>query len=817
MDKSEILDFEKHKEKTNLEIMVSNQNDNIKREIAITPLQKESYKKLIEKTPPQIYFGDKFSMFICGNQYRKLRGSNGNWIKNVEELFGELIFYIMDQGEQDEYVYLFMEDSAIGRESKNGHAWQKLKEEEKWRIITFNRMLYNKHVKEKNKKLEEKNQEFFQSPGNEQITQEIPEKHPLNDKLLLANIHRELGKRIVKEERNRLIVFIGLCSAYLLSKPLGCAGLGKSSVGKSMVFETVINHFPEIMPNIDSGKKTGWFLCNNIKEAALFRLDQDFADHTIFYLGEMPDSMTETQKELYGYLRQLQSEGRIAKTLSEPTNQENGRLAWKAVSYYLKANISFFALSVFEFEEQFGNRQIKLSFDESEAQTNRIADWKTEIQMYSTTRPEIYERTTKSKYIIDLVEGLDKWFFKHYEIVDYENPYADHVNNILKKLYSGSIQLRRVTDYVFKFIEVITRLHSKHRTYGYKTTGCGGYKIVATSEDNLIGLYLLWNSLEQAILDITQPDKEILKLMKDAMNDSGRVKLVKNQEWEEGEWFTANQMAKTIGKGTTSVREACRRLAKVGYIKVKKGDKSGRWWKYNLEKADSPLNSVGPSDFLPFFLPVGVTCYLSLDMLKNLTYSGGCHTFFEMPILASIFNEPLLKYCTDLLSVYIYYRYITTGGLENSNQENNTTIEEILLAYESKKCTTPTTIDQISEHLEIQEGVLRKWVAEIASADGSTEFSGEYSNLRNEESKFEGNSPIKEKTSLQSKIKKIILNWYGDNINSDNHISTIEIKTGINKHRKKKLSTEEIRKELKNLCYNGFIYEPTPDLWSLIQ
>lgn len=781
----------------------------------------DSFEALLSDTPIELQLGEKYPLFICGNTYRKVKDRHGNWIKNVEEVFSEIIFYLMKKGYPDTVVYLFMEESCIGLRKKKGYAWQCLPEDQKWRIITFNRMLYKDYLKEEEEKRKEIDPPFWREEDNKDKLPELPATHPLNNPYLLAKVHSDLGKRIVDEKRNRLIVFLVLCSAYLIERPLGCAGLGKSSVGKSMVFDTVIKHFPEKRPDQKSKYNTGWFLCNNITEAALFRLNKEFADHTIFYLGEMPDTMTETQKELFAYLRQLQSEGRISKTLSEQIMKENGKIDWIAKSYHLEANISHLASSIFEFEEQFGNRQIKLSFDESEEQTNRIADWKAEIQTFGTEREDIAERMSKSKFIVELIEGLDQWYYKQYEELDYQNPYAKYVINILKKIYSGSVQLRRVVDYVFRFIEVITRLHVRHRKIGFSKTGKGKPKIIATGEDNLIGLWLLWHSLEQAIFSLTVSDKEILNLMKQALKEEDKVELVPNKDWEYGKWFTTNKMAKAISKGRKTVREAIRRLERVGYLKAAKGNKAGSWFKYSILEKPEIIDSIVQSDWLPFFLPIDTETSGGLGgVYRN---SGGWHPFpiLRMPVLEAIFSSNFLRYCTARAYVLGTVLYLYRGKIE-INKLNKENPEDLLLYLELKNYlnsskgmgTPPPSSGNPVLPPELGQVIDSTWFRQLILLDCPVESGNLDKKAKQDAQLLEKLPQLDLKLPLIDRIEKIILSY---NLDNEVGIPTLKILEKINSTKKNKLTEEKLKEILDSMMEEGIIYEPMPDLWKHIE
>ncbi len=744
--------------------------------------------------------GDMYPYYICGNSYRKLKDSEGNWIKSITTVFDELIIYLMDAGYEDSWIFLFMSGSAIGKELVNGDCeWQKHTEDWQIKKIDFHRLLQKQRAKEIQKKaFAELPDYMLDDIDNQNPKPDLPHDHPLRDPYVLVNVDKELGLRIVHEKRNRLVIFLCAISAFLCEKPLGAAGLGPSSVGKNMVFDTVLKHIPEKISGERSNAKGGWFRCNNLKEAALFRLDPEFINHTIVYLGETPDKPTETHLELMGYLRQLQSEGIISKTLSEQVVGDNGLSNWSAKTMRLKAEVSFFAFSIFGFEEQFGNRQIPLSFDESEEQTNRIGKWKAEMEKYGTERYDVSVRKTKSEYIEKVIAGIDKVWYEQYKEIAFHNPYAIHVEYVLQRLYSGSIQYRRVINYVFRFIETITRLHAFNRTVEYTRFGKQPYQVVATSEDNLIALYLLWPSLQQAIQHVTREDIDIYEKMEEVLfQERNRkigdiiknIKLVKNAEWEAGEqWFSSNAMAKALSKGKDSMRKSCKRLFKAGYLNSKSGNKNGSWFKYSISENTKLATSIDPVAILPFFLPAdSPVCLLSDATSETYSMIG---MFF--PLLFSLFGSTKVLIGTHYLRVQCIYYYLVYGTLEKISDE----IKEILAEDFPEKNTQ-------------KEGIyhtLKTQVASKRSMEGMAKLIAEYKAATR-------SLPVAKKQS--SRKLSNLLTPKGDNIEMLIEDALLELQKGDLDHNG--MEVEEIIKQMAKIGWNGPEQEVRDKLSFLLQ
>ncbi len=760
---------------------------------------------------PEEKLNEKYPYYICRNTYRKLKDSENNWIKIVEIVFSEIIGYLMDKLYEDSWIFLFMEGSSVGRELKNGdYAWQKLSEESKMKIIDFNRYQHKQRSKQKKEAAFENVPDYMKDDSNQQKS--IPvlsEDHPLHDPYVLIKVDKELDLRIVREKRNRLVVFICAISAFLCEKPLGAAGLGPSSVGKNMVFDTVLKHIPEKEPDKKENPNAGWFHCNNIKEAALFRLDPKFINHTVVYLGETPDKPTETHLELMGYLRQLQSEGKIAKTLSEQIIDETGAKNWSPKTYKLEAEVSYFALSVFGFEEQFGNRQIPLSFDESEEQTHRIGKWKAEIEKYGTRRENVYLRKTKSEYIEKVIKGISEFCFEQYKDYAFENPYANHVEYILQRLYSGSIQYRRVITYVFRFIETITRLHILNREVEFVKFGKESYRLVATSEDNLLGLYLLWPSLQQAIEHITREDIENLDKMEEVLDQEREkaisdetvyIKLQKNAKWEEEneeEWFSTNNMANAIGKGKDTIRDSCRRLQKAGYLKARSGSKAGTWFKYSISEGTEGATPSDPADILPFLLPPdSPVCLLSLRPENCYSMIGAVY-----PRLFSLFRHTRPLVGTIYNCVLIIYHQIVYGSIENISEELEEIFKEDFNEKNDADIHTNIHTYRFSGRSDREVQGLARLITEYRQSAGSL-------GVDNSKSLEKKSSKKKKVHSLEKLIEIVVLNYQESDVKHSG-LEEQEIIEAVNNNGYAG-TDEDIREKIHYLIQKSILYETRP-------
>lgn len=592
---------------------------------------------------PKGVLEDLYPVYKCQNLFRKMKGRDKRHFSVLDEVTKDLLtkFYEKAEGLADEdeiktYAQLFMEDSQIGRKNKEGQFfWQQLDGEESDGKLDLAWLLYQ----------EEKNNGYSQSahttplfPGDEDENfVPTPQDHPINDPNVLITIHKELGKKMVGEEANRMTLFCCVASSWFNEDPTGAAGLGVSSIGKTFAINTVLNHFPEVTGIIFNDDKKQKELHNkpmvfrlmDIKLAALFRTSDSIFDRKVIYQGEKADAKMQKsnseKEEVSRVLRQWQSQGRYNRILSE---QEKTEFGWKSSFVDKRAKISLIMESAETIEEQDVNRTIPLIFDESKEQTEGIIKFIAENKG-KPSDPIVKMRKEPSKIIQQIIEKFPERF---YDECDYENPYYNYLSEILLKKYNYHPHTRRMTAYVFGLIETITKIQWKNRKLIDNSKVNTGRLVYSNATDNLLGMMLVWGSMEQAITQTSQTDYLYLGMMKEALATNS-VKLLKNAFFnpdgsikfqEEGEWWTINEMAKVIKKGKERTREAVMKLVELGFIKSKSMGKSGRYWKHQID--DDMIRtetSIGLVDFLPFFVPMEYhndPCFLGKPDFSKYSY-----------------------------------------------------------------------------------------------------------------------------------------------------------------------------------------------------
>lgn len=627
-----------------------------------TLIQNDAYWLNFEENPT-IIFDKEYDLFICHSNYRKLRDKKGRKFQNTNEVFNELAILIYNFNRKlvdgDSYrlahAYRVMNKSQVGRCDKTGnYAWQKQSHQEKEGILKFAYLQFEKHNGFKYKKKVKK----------EDLKIKYNDNHPLRDPLLLYNVQKVLEKRVVHERENRLICFLIISSMYLIETPLSTAGLGPSSVGKSMVYLELLSHFPEIIDDFTI-EGPGWIRANNITKAGLLRLSSEFVDHKIFFLGELPDNPTKDQEEIDTLIRQLQSDKSISRIIADPVNNPlnlDDSETHQPKMFNIKANIGIIAMSAINIEIQLGNRTIKLSYDESAEQTKRIYDFQAREDEYPFD-PDVLERKNPSQFILKIVKSLP---FRHYEMYDFHNPYAFVVSDIFKKLFADQIQGRRMSKFVHQFIQTITRINWLNREIVKDKRVLTGKRLIASGEDNLIGLELLWHSIEQSLFDTKIGDKQYYLLIKKALQDKS-IKLLNNGEYDIGEWWSVPRAHSAIGGGKSRLYDACRQLKEINFLNSKPLGKRG--WKYQIIENPSQPDKKRRSDFLPFFYDVDsvrwLRCYRSAKFPVSDRRYTICNTrLFELlfpssSMLFDLYNTSRNE--NDNASYIVYVSFLKFG------------------------------------------------------------------------------------------------------------------------------------------------------------
>lgn len=608
---------------------------------------------------PKQVLGSFQPIFYCGNMYKTLHGMDGKRFRTLEEAVYVLLYKAYEKHSDRAWVYKFLNASRLGSISNKQYYWQRQSDENKENMYQFAHLQYQEDANGRSRKIAKQHKQLYGIGESKKVKELYPKDHPLRHPYLLVKIHKELGTKMVGEEVNRLLLFLTGCSVWLCKKPLGIGAKGESSVGKSFTADQTLMHFPSIYKI--HKKENNEFVINDdpavfhlqeVSDAFLFRTPSEFWDRKIINFGELPEKPTDSELKIIRHLRQLQSEGYISKGLISDSVGKDGKKY--SDTLYVKADISFIAMTAAEFEEQYANRQLLLSFDESKEQTERITKFRSEIDQYPHVS-YIRDRVIPSKFIKKVVDGLP---FKQFDHITYVNPYADILHKVTFNLWGSYTQFRRLFNFICTIVEVITRLHWLQRPIIDHPKVETGRIIKATGEDNMIALGLVWNSLEQSLIKKEVSDQYFFDTLKEVIN-SGKMDVEKDKEIikkdgttyiREGTWWSQNKLRKHIEKGKDYITNKIKRLQGLGMIKTTKI--YGNYWMYSINESyesSKTLDSTSQSSILAFFEPAGMLTELRLTLRSKLPNLKCAVNLHEMPIFELLTTE--LKFPQLLINI----------------------------------------------------------------------------------------------------------------------------------------------------------------------
>jgi len=326
----------------------------------------------------------------------------------------------------------------------------------------------------------------------------------LENPKLLDVVLKELQNDLVREENNALILFVIVLSAKLLKEPLGAILLGASSSGKSQLMKAIEKHFPKgigvktVTEVKEKGNKTivrdverpdfkegfGIVNINDLTVASLCRISEEnrtFFKEKSIMVGELPQNATDNQKQVQQIIRQLISEGRYAR-LIVGEDRKNIYLELEGHPGFISADASQ------KIDEQLANRVFLLAPDESQIQSRRIQ----EFQGLRHAEPWRFNHNgNPSSSLQTLIEQI--------EPMTVFNPWDKEIVEHLHQRYGKKVQIRRLNELVFKFIDVITLIRQyRRKRYKHQADGNVSY-LKVEREDIRFAFEILNPILEQTI------------------------------------------------------------------------------------------------------------------------------------------------------------------------------------------------------------------------------------------------------------------------------------------------------------------------------
>jgi predicted transcriptional regulator len=406
-----------------------------------------------------------------------------------------------------------------------------------------------------------------------------------NPRLIEEVILSELQYDLVREEQNAQILFIIVLSAKLLEKPLGAVLLGASSSGKSQLMKAIEKHFPkgietETLSNRKLGElifKSGFGIVNinDLTVASLCRISEqnpEFFNQKLLMMNELPEKPSDDQIQVQQILRQLISEGQYTRMITGD-NREPVLLRLNGYPGFISADADQ------NVGEQLANRVLFLSPDESQAQTKRIQTF----QGIRHSEPWRFQQNGKPsralQVLIEKVDSITPFNLWNEEIVEH-----------LHQRFGTKVQLRRLNDLVFRFIEVIALIRQYQRKrYRHQANGEASY-LKIESEDIHLAFNLINPILEQTVSRVMKSGFLYLDMIKEYFPPKITTSLDTDNtiETKIETWFTRQELAKKTNISSNTLYPHLKKLVDAGYLLV---DKKTKTHKYALLKSDATSNT----------------------------------------------------------------------------------------------------------------------------------------------------------------------------------------------------------------------------------
>lgn len=370
---------------------------------------------------------------------------------------------------------------------------------------------------------------------------------------------------IIKEKKNRLIIFLICLSAKLLKEPMGVILLGSSSAGKSWLIGWISINFPNGMEttwktdptgkkymHTDFKKGFGYIKVNQVTEAALYRIalsNPAFFYNKIIIMEELPAKPSDEQIRVQQVFRMLISEGEVTKVLT---------IDGRPVAMTIRGHPAFVCCdATLKVDDQLMNRCFLLNPDESIEQNRGIVTEQGRLAIYPWEAEKVMN---KNKLLSRIHNHL-----KHYQTV---NRWGVKVAEFMLSR-SDSQQLRRTNKLVLKMIEVYALLFQKQRQIVWRKQFPDRKYLEVTRDDVIETMMLLSEVIPQTLTRVLETALEYLGDIKDKNN----LEFWDTSEEEHGHdttWiprgFTYGEFATFKNSHYNTVRSHLRSLVDIGAL-----------------------------------------------------------------------------------------------------------------------------------------------------------------------------------------------------------------------------------------------------------
>ena len=310
---------------------------------------------------------------------------------------------------------------------------------------------------------------------------------------------------LVGEDNNGLLTYVAM-SSRKLNDPMSVIGRGKTSSGKSYLFDRCAQLMPE-------SEVVSW---TTATAASVFRLGEEGLRHKIVIGGERRRVQDDASADATAHIRQMLSEKKITKNVVG----EDKRVQTLRVN----GPIAYFETTTVDnvFDEDL-NRMIQVWTNETDIQTKRIM-------------MKLASRYSPDAKMLDIAEIQRRhWGFQdELEIVDVRIPYAEALAKLLPPTRT---EMRRAITQVLATIESIVYLNQFSRTVG------GGGYLLATYDDYEIARKLLMKPMHHVIG--VGKDFDRVKMLFDKLPKEFDTKLAESKH-EAGNRMETNRMIRRM-------------------------------------------------------------------------------------------------------------------------------------------------------------------------------------------------------------------------------------------------------------------------------
>lgn len=267
-------------------------------------------------------------------------------------------------------------------------------------------------------------------------------------------------------ERNLILAIYLIGTSRLLKSPLSGIVQGKSSTGKSYLVETIAKLFPP----------ESVLHATRMSPEALYYYEGGLA-HKFVVAGERSRVSDDASADATGALRQLQSEGRITKLVTE---SKEGKFTASTVEQV--GPISYVETTTVKATKIFPedlNRALLLKTDESENHTRNIL-------ALSASKYEQQAKPVDVAVIVDKHRAFQAMLKRREVFI----PFA---SKLLAKIPARNVEARRVGPQILSVIEAVAILHQHQRQAD--TQG----RVVATIDDYQVAANILRQPLRTSL------------------------------------------------------------------------------------------------------------------------------------------------------------------------------------------------------------------------------------------------------------------------------------------------------------------------------